>query len=65
MTRPAERTGRAAFPVTAVGAPGVSVWSNGRVLWWRTADGGTDWPAADLPGAARRLAELMSGKHPR
>ena len=37
--------------------PGVSVWSNGRVLWWHTADGGMTWPAADAPGAARRLAE--------
>jgi hypothetical protein len=39
--------------------PAVSVWTNGRVLWWRTADGGMTWPAADAPGAARRLAELV------
>ena len=38
--------------------PAVSVWTNGRVLWWRAADGGTAWPAADIPGAVRRLAEL-------
>ena len=36
--------------------PAVSVWSNGRVLWWRDGNGGTAWPAADAPGAARRLA---------
>lgn len=38
--------------------PAVSVWTNGRVLWWRDGDGGTAWPAADAPGAARRLLEL-------
>jgi hypothetical protein len=38
--------------------PGVSVWSNGRVLWWRAKDEVTTWPAADPQGAARRLAEL-------
>ena len=37
--------------------PAVSVWTNGRVLWWRVADGETAWPAADAPGAARELAE--------
>ena len=36
--------------------PAVSVWTNGRVLWWRAADGETAWPAADAPGAARQLA---------
>jgi hypothetical protein len=41
--------------------PAVSVWTNGRVLWWATLDGGTAWPAADAPGAARRLAELVTG----
>ena len=45
--------------------PAVSVWSNGRVLWWATADGGMTWPAADAPGAARRLAALMCRKDPR
>ena len=44
--------------------PGVSVWSNGRVLRWHTADGGTTWPAADAPGAARRLAELSAAPDP-
>ena len=36
--------------------PSVSVWSNGRVLWWATPDGEVTWPAADAPGAARRLS---------
>ena len=44
--------------------PAVSVWSNGRVLWWRTADGEMTWPAADAPGAARRLAEPLTSAHP-
>lgn len=42
--------------------PGVSVWTNGRVLWWRTATNETTWPAADAPGAARRLAGLSRGQ---
>jgi hypothetical protein len=37
--------------------PAVSVWSNGRVFWWATADGGVTWPAADAEGAARRLGQ--------
>jgi hypothetical protein len=44
--------------------PGVSVWSNGRVLWWRAGDDETTWPAADAPGAARRLAELATAPDP-
>ncbi len=36
--------------------PAVSVWSNGRVLWWRDGDGEVTWPAADAEGAGRRLA---------
>ena len=40
--------------------PAVSVWTNGRVLWWRDGGGGTAWPAADPPGAASRLAVLTA-----
>lgn len=41
--------------------PAVSVWSNGRVLSWRDGDGEMTWPAADAPGAARRLhAEIAA-----
>jgi hypothetical protein len=36
--------------------PAVSIWTNGRVLWWRAGDGEMTWPAADTEGAARRLA---------
>jgi hypothetical protein len=41
-------------------ACGVTVWSNGRVLWWQAGDSGITWPAADTSGAARRLTELVS-----
>ena len=37
--------------------PAVSVWTNGRVFWWRTKDNEMTWPAADVPGAARRLSQ--------
>ncbi len=37
--------------------PGVSVWTNGRVLWWQAEGEDTTWPAADPTGAAQRLAE--------
>jgi hypothetical protein len=37
--------------------PGVSVWTNGQVLWWQAGDDATTWPAADPDGAAKRLAE--------
>jgi hypothetical protein len=45
------------FGVLSVSA-GVSVWTNGRVLWWHTADGETTWPAADPEGAVRILSSL-------
>jgi hypothetical protein len=35
--------------------PGVSVWTNGQVLWWRAGEDQTTWPAADPAGAAQRL----------
>ena len=38
--------------------PGVSVWTNGRVLWWRSGDGETIWPAMDPGGAVRILSGL-------
>ncbi len=37
---------------------GVSVWTNGRVLWWRAGEDETTWPAADPNGAARILSSL-------
>jgi hypothetical protein len=33
-----------------------TIWCNGRAYWWATPDGEVTWPAADSPGAARRLA---------
>ena len=41
--------------------PAVTVWTNGRVLWWRAGQGETTWPAADAPAAARLLTELNPG----
>ena len=38
--------------------PSIAVWTNGRLLWWRTSDIETTWPAADAYGAARQLVEL-------
>lgn len=42
-------------------AAGLTVWTDGASLRW--ADGGTTvrWPAADIPGAAVRLAALAAG----
>lgn len=40
--------------------PAVSVWTNGRVLWWRAGDKATTWAAADVSGAARTLAGLTN-----
>jgi hypothetical protein len=36
--------------------PSVSVWTNGRVLWWRAGEEEMTWPATDPYGAAGRLA---------
>jgi len=40
--------------------PGTSVWSNGRVLWWRASGEEVTWPAADPEGAAARLTAPVS-----
>jgi hypothetical protein len=42
--------------LAVLSTPAASVWCNGRVFWWATADGEETWPAADAEGAARRLA---------
>ena len=39
--------------------PAVSVWTNGRVVWWRTGEGEVTWPAADAPGAARTAPQVL------
>jgi hypothetical protein len=41
--------------------PGVSVWTNGQLLWWQADGEETTWPAADAEGAAKRLAEVVAG----
>jgi hypothetical protein len=44
--------------------PGVSVWTNGRVLWWQAGEETTTWPATDPLGAAKRLAENRTRQGP-
>lgn len=44
----------ARFGVLSVGY-GLTVWTNGRVFWWRRDDEEIRWPAADPGGAARLL----------
>jgi hypothetical protein len=39
----------------------VTVWTNGRLLWWRAAGEGVSWPAADPQGAVRQLVPLAPG----
>jgi hypothetical protein len=34
---------------------GLTVWTDGRVFWWRREDQEIRWPAADPGGAARQL----------
>ena len=44
--------------LAVLSTPAASVWCNGRLMWWTARDGSeVTWPAADAPGAARRLAE--------
>ena len=45
-------------------AYGLSVWSDGRQLWWHRDDNRTAWPARDLDGAARILVGLVSDQTP-
>jgi len=53
----------ALFGVLSV-AYGLTVWTNGRLLWWQTGDDQETWPAADPQGAARLLATLATGPSP-
>ncbi len=43
---------------------GVTVWTNGRILWWRSGGDESTWPAADYQGAGMRLAELATAPGP-
>ncbi len=51
------RSASAMFGVLSV-AYGVSVWCDGRHLWWHRDGQRTTWPANDPDGAARLLADL-------
>ena len=42
----------ALFGVLSV-ASGLTVWTNGRLLWWQTGGNQQTWPATDPQGAAR------------
>lgn len=46
---------RADGGLAVLSTPAASVWCNGRIFRWATADGEVTWPAADAEGAARRL----------
>ena len=52
---------RADGDLAVLSTPAASVWCNGRLFWWATADGEVTWPAADAEGAARQLAAQPSG----
>ena len=43
---------------------GLTVWTNGRVLWWRVGGEQATWPAADPDGAARQLTAHAVGLEP-
>lgn len=46
--------GNACDHLGVLSLPGVSVWTNGRILWWLTGEGTQiTWPAADPEGAVR------------
>ena len=47
--------------LAVLSTPAASVWCNGRLFWWATADGEVTWPAADAEGAARQLAAHPCG----
>jgi hypothetical protein len=44
--------------LAVLSTPAASVWCNGRIFWWATADAEVSWPAADAEGAARQLGGL-------
>ena len=52
--------GYACDRIGVLSLPGVSVWTNGRVLWWRAGDEENGWPAADPGGAAGQLDRLAA-----
>ena len=52
---------RADGDLAVLSTPAATVWCNGRVFWWATADGEETWPAADAEGAARQLTARPLG----
>lgn len=52
-------TAAGGYGVLSVG-PGLSVWCDGRVLWWIRGGKRTSWAAADTEGAAGALAKLAA-----
>jgi hypothetical protein len=53
----------ALFGVLSV-ANGLTVWTNGRLLWWQTGGNQATWPATDPQGAARALTALATRPSP-
>jgi hypothetical protein len=54
--------GNACDQLGVLSLPGVSVWTNGRILWWRTGEGTQiTWPATDPEGAVRLLTSPATG----
>jgi hypothetical protein len=43
-----------------ISVAGLTVWTNGRVLWWTRDGQPCTWPAADPEGAAAHLAGLAA-----
>jgi hypothetical protein len=53
-----------ALPVLGVlsVAAGLTVWTDGASLRWTERGSTVRWPAADIPGAAVRIAALAAGR---
>ena len=43
---------------------GLTIWTNGLVLWWTTRGQPGTWAAADPDGAAAHLAQVAASMHP-
>jgi hypothetical protein len=55
----------AACPLFAViSVAGLTIWTNGLVLWWTVRGQPGTWPAADPDGAAAHLAQVAASTHP-
>jgi len=45
-------------------ADNLTVWTDGRLLWWQQDGENINWPAADPDGAAARLAAIVRPPEP-